>query len=83
MTLDNRNFGMGGICLEREAGKWGASLSLLSLPPWMTPDVFSGISLSLIYHSLNENALTFCTHFCVVGNKIVKGPRVSVTVPYL
>lgn len=27
MALDNRDFSMGEICLKREAGKWGASLS--------------------------------------------------------
>lgn len=27
MALDNRDFSIGKICLEREAGKWGASLS--------------------------------------------------------
>lgn len=28
-----------------------------------------------------KSALTFYTHYCVVGNKVVKGPRVSVTSP--
>lgn len=27
MALDNRDFNMEEICLEREAGKWGASLN--------------------------------------------------------
>lgn len=31
--------------------------TLVSLPPWMTPDFFSGTSLSLIYHSLNEKCI--------------------------
>lgn len=37
--------------LENGKPTW---VTLLSPPPWMTPDLFSGTSLILIYHSLNE-----------------------------